>query len=155
MDQIQIKNLENMSLVIHYEGTKGRVWKIREEIISNLSNLFFVSEKLKKVDHDNFDRIIQRDYKWKVNEDLYENFIEQKLLQEDIEKEIEERIKAIKGNTAHKLTMKLCKNLAGSDINIDNFLAFDMMITYIEDLKTENGGNKEKLLQKTSPEQLN
>jgi hypothetical protein len=89
-----------------------------------------------------------------VNEDLYENFIEQKSLQEDIEEDIEEeikeRIKAIKANPAHKLTIKLCKNLAGSDININNFLAFDMMITYIEDLKTESKGiNKENLLQKT------
>ena len=85
-----------------------------------------------------------------MNEDLYENFIEQKSLQEDIEEEIKERIKAIKANPAHKLTIKLCKNLAGSDININNFLAFDMMITYIEDLKTESKGiNKENLLQKT------
>lgn len=99
-----------MSLVIHYEGTKNRVWKTREDILINLSNLFFVPEKLKNVDHDTFDSIIQRDYKWKVNEDLYENFIEQKSLQEDIEEEIKERIKAIKANPAHKLTIKLCKN---------------------------------------------
>jgi hypothetical protein len=116
-----------------YTTTTIAISHTRKSILDTLSNFAFIPNNLQIADNEIFNELLLRKYSEYIAEFEYDKFIELRTQQEAIKKEIHLRIEKIKSDPKNRLIYKLCAQLAGVEMDIDNFIEFIDIITLHQD----------------------
>lgn len=127
---MQLKNL--------YTATTIAVSYTRKKILDTLSNFSFIPKDFEIIDNELFNQEIIREYQELIPEITYDTFIEQRWQQEAVKKEIYLRIEKIKSDPKNRLIYKLCAQLAGMEMDIDNFVEFIDIMTFKQEHAKED-----------------